>query len=361
MIYLLYGGDEIARDEFLQRKLIDRLRALPGGEFNLDRFDGRTAALADVIACCQCAPFLAEKRMVIVDNLGARGRGGRRGGRAAERAADAPERAEGDDGTEPDAPAAQPAPATGKASRKARGEDGDLQAFWAFLPNLPESTHLVLVEERAPTLPSLPKGLLFRQEFPAPKPWELAGWVTRRARARGMRLDRGVADTLATLVGADLRRLDNELAKLALYCGAQPVREADVRRLVAPAEANVFALLDGVADGRPGPALAALRRLLQQGQAVEALLPQLIALVRRLLVAHELAAAGRSVAADGGDFGLTSNPRALEKLVRQASRYQRDDFEHAYALLLACDRAVKTGEDEPEVAVELLVAELAGV
>jgi DNA polymerase III subunit delta len=358
VIYVLYGGDEIARDEFLNRKLIDRLRALPGGEFNLDRFDGRTAPLNDVIACCQAVPFLADKRMVIVDNLGARGRGGRKGQGAASASSGANE---ADEGSEPTVVDGDAATAPSRSGRRARGDDGDLQAFSAFLPNLPESTHLVLVDERAPTLPSLPKDLLYRQEFPAPKPWEVAGWVTRRARARGVRLDRGVADTLATLVGGDLRRQDAELAKLALYCGAQPVRELDVRLLVAPAEANVFALLDGVADGRPGSALAALRRLLQQGQAVEALLPQLIALVRRLLVAHELTAEGRSLTGEGADFGLTSSHRALEKLARQASRYQRADFERAYALLLACDRAIKTGTDEPEVAVELLVAELAGV
>ncbi|HEY7068373.1 MAG TPA: DNA polymerase III subunit delta [Chloroflexota bacterium] len=363
MIYLLYGGDEIARDEFLHRKLLDRLRALPGGEFNLDRFDGRSAALGEVIACCQSLPFLADKRMVIVDNLGARGRGRGRGATAQAQgpAAGGQNAAERDDAPEADAADSPATESSGRPARKGRGEDTELQAFLAFLPDLPESTHLVLVEDRAPALPPLPKGLLYRQEFPAPKPWEVAGWITRRARARQVRLDRGVAETLATLVGGDLRRLDAELAKLALYCGAQPVREADVRLLVAPAEANVFALLDGVADGRPGPALAALRRLLQQGQAVEALLPQLIALVRRLLTAHALQAEGRSVAADGADYGLTTNPRAVEKLVRQASRYQPEDFARAYTLLLACDRAIKTGEDEPEVAVELLVAKLAGV
>jgi hypothetical protein len=47
--------------------------------------------------------------------------------------------------------------------------------------------------------------------------------------------------------------------------------------------------------------------------------------------------------------------------VRQAARYQPEDFDRAYALLLECDRAIKTGEAESEVAVELLVAELAGV
>ena len=91
------------------------------------------------------------------------------------------------------------------------------------------------------------------------------------------------------------------------------------------------------------------------------MLPQLIALIRRLLVASELQAAGRRLDQDGPEYGLSSNPRALEKLAGQAARYQPEDFDRAYALLLACDRAIKTGETEPEVAVELLVAELAGV
>ncbi len=357
MIYLLYGGDEVARDEFLRAKLLDRLRALPGGDLNLDRFDGRTASLADVTACCQALPFLAEKRMVIVDGLSARG--GRQSKRGAAKESDTPGAdADGGVAESGDAPSA----ARSSSGRKARGrDDAELQAFWDFLPNLPASTHLVLVDERAPTLPSLPAGLLFRQEFPAPKPWEVPSWITRRARARHLRLDRGVADLLASLVGADPRRLDAELAKLALYCGSQPVREADVRALVAPGEATVFALLDAVAEGRPGAAVGALRRLIQQGDAVEAVLPQLIALVRRLLVASELQAAGRRLDQDGADYGLSANPRALEKLARQAARYQPEDFDRAYDLLLACDRAVKTGATEPAVAVELLVAELAGV
>jgi DNA polymerase III subunit delta len=369
LIYLIYGGDEIARDEFLTTKLLDRLRALPGGEFNLDRYDARTASLADVIGCCQSLPFLAEKRMVIVDGLSARGsrrsdgrrtRGGRRQDAAGDAADDTTPEPVADDQEPSDAPAST---ARSAASRKARGraDDPELEAFLAFLPNLPASTHLVLVDERAPTLPSLPRDLLFRQEFPAPRPWEIAGWATRRARARHLRLDRGVADLLAGLVGTDLRRLDQELAKLALYCGSQPIREPDVRALVAPGDANVFVLLDGVADGKPGTAVGALRRLIQQGDAVEAVLPQLIALVRRLLVARELQAEGRSLATEGADFNLTTNPRALEKLARQAARYQPEDLERAYELLLACDREVKTGTRAAEVAVELLVAELASV
>lgn len=365
MLYHLYGADEVARDEFLERKLVDRLRALPGGEFNLDRFDGRTAPLSSIIACCQAVPFLADKRMVIVGGLSARARAARagRGGRTVsdDAAATAAEGA-ADGATDSGPPSGRPTARRGRGRTAAAApSDTGLQELWDFLPNLPESTHLVLVDERALPLPPLPPKLLYRQEFEAPKPWKLAEWVSARARGRKLRLDRGVADTLANLVGGDLRRLDGELVKLALYCGNQPVREADVRLLVAPGETSVFALLDGVADGKPGAALTALRHLRAQGQAVEALLPQISALIRRLLIAHALLAEGRSLSAEGPEHGLTSSPRALEKLARQAARFSAEDFERAYERLLACDRAIKTGEGDPEVAIELLIAELAGV
>jgi DNA polymerase III subunit delta len=334
MIYVLYGGDEVSRDEFLRDKLIARLRALPGGEFNLDRFDGRTAPVVDIVACCQTAPFLADKRMVVVEHVAARGRAGR-----TDQVADDP---------------------TARRGRR-KTEDTGLHELWALLPDLPESTHLVLVDDRPPALPTVPAGRVYRQEFPSPRPWEVASWVARRARGRRLRLGPGVADTLTALCGSDLRRLDVELTKLSVYCGGETIREADVRSLVAPAEANVFALLDGVADRRPGAALAALRRLFQQGQPPEAIVPQLAALLRRLLIAHELLEEGRSLIADGAEFGLTANQRALEKLARQATAFHPEDFERAYELLLDCDRAIKAGRRAPELAVELLVAHLTAV
>ena len=80
-----------------------------------------------------------------------------------------------------------------------------------------------------------------------------------------------------------------------------------------------------------------------------------------LAATRELLAEGRSLGNEGADYNLTTNPRALEKLARQAVRYQPEDLERAYELLLRCDREVKTGKRAPEVAVELLVAELASV
>jgi len=50
------------------------------------------------------------------------------------------------------------------------------------------------------------------------KPFQVPGWISQRAReAYGKTLDAAATQRLAELIGPDLQRLDNELAKLSLY------------------------------------------------------------------------------------------------------------------------------------------------
>jgi DNA polymerase-3 subunit delta len=160
-------------------------------------------------------------------------------------------------------------------------------------------------------------------------------------------------------LGLHLRRLDNDLAKLAAYADGASITPEDVRALVVGREATTFDLLDAVAEGRWRAAVTAYRRLLQQGETPESVVPQLAALVRRLLLVHETLREGRSLQAEARELGLSPSPRYLAKLSQQAQRFTDAALEQAYHALLACDVDVKTGRADPEVAVELVVHLLA--
>jgi hypothetical protein len=80
-----------------------------------------------------------------------------------------------------------------------------------------------------------------------------------------------------------------------------------------------------------------------------------------LLVVKELVAQHRSVTAEAPPFGLTSSRFALEKLQRQAARLAMSTLEEAYVVLRDVDVAIKMGRLDAEVAVELVVAHLAGI
>ncbi|HET9475994.1 MAG TPA: hypothetical protein VFP63_00755, partial [Dehalococcoidia bacterium] len=193
MLYVFCGPDSFSRREALgalEAKLDE-----DGALFtNRDVLDGRQATPEAVIAACSTVPFLGTHRLVIVEglleSLSGKGRGGRKKGGDSE-------------------------------------EDlGRWGALVAFLPSMPPSTTLVLVDggmrSDPPLLEALaPLGQVRR--FPALRPKELPAWIQRRAREKGLRLDSRVAGLIAQLVGDqkrtdeynDLWSLANEVDKLA--------------------------------------------------------------------------------------------------------------------------------------------------
>jgi DNA polymerase III subunit delta len=330
-VYVLYGEDAFGRDEAVQT-LKDRMRALPAGDHNLTEL-GPETSVAALRQATDVVPFLAERRMVIVRGLLGRlaGRGGaaRRGGRSRKPSADT-------------------------------GAD-ELQTLLAYLPNLPQTTSLVFVEDgriNADALASaIPRGRAHIREYG--RVIDVVDWVRKRARLVGVDMDEGAVRELASLGGTDLRRLDSELHKLADYADGRTVTRADVRELVVSRDLAVWSLLDGLSERRLDKALGALHALYAQGEPPEALLGRDIAPhYRRLMVARELALLSRveRAAVDVASLGL--NPATLPRWTDQASGFERSELEQALAVLLELDRHVKLGETEPEPSLEVAVARL---
>jgi DNA polymerase-3 subunit delta len=331
-IYLLYGEDTFGRDETVAR-LKARMRALPAGEHNLIELAGPEATVATLRLNADAVPFLAPRRMVVVHGLI-----GRLQGRGSPRR-----------------------PPRGSRSKAGPSEPDEVQALLDYLPNVPQTTSLVFVEDGTPyvepIVAAIPSGRAHVQEFP--RVLDVAGWVRKRARLHGVDLDESAVRELAMLGGDDLRRLDNEVRKLGVYAAGRTVNRRDVRELVVGRDVAVWALLDGLAERRVERALRALRALYAQGESPEALLARDIGPhYRRLFAARELALARPAERAkvDPSELGL--NPRTLPKWTEQAGRFEPAELERALEWLLLLDRQIKTGEANAETALELLVVQL---
>jgi DNA polymerase III delta subunit len=330
-VYVLYGEDTFGRDEAVQT-LKDRMRSLPAGDHNLTEL-GPDATVAALRLAAYAMPFLADRRMVIlrglIGRLAGRGGGQRRGAARARKTADS--------GAE------------------------EFQALLDYLPDVPWTTSLVLVEDGRlnpePLVRAIPRGRAAVRGYP--RVLDVPGWLRGRAKLVDVDLDEGAIRELAMLGGSDLRRLDSELRKLADYAAGRTVTRADVRELVSGRDIAVWSLLDGLAERRADKALRALHDLYEQGETPEALLGRDIAPhYRRLMVARELSLASKQERArvDVADLGL--NPATLGRWSDQAAAFDRSELERALELLLELDRQIKTGETEPEPALEVAVARL---
>jgi DNA polymerase-3 subunit delta len=158
--------------------------------------------------------------------------------------------------------------------------------------------------------------------YDLPKKYEMTGWVRERARAHGLSMNVAAARRLLERCGDDPQhgeRLEREIEKLALYCGAGEASVEDIDAVTtADDEASIFELMDAVDDRDPGRALQLLERVYLAGEDPNKVL---FMLNRHLQAIAEVTRLGRADAATV-EKQLNVHPRwRAEKLVKQASRY----------------------------------------
>jgi DNA polymerase-3 subunit delta len=105
-----------------------------------------------------------------------------------------------------------------------------------------------------------------------PKDRELPGWIQRQAnQVHGINLAAQAAAMLADLIGADLGRLDNELAKLAISCDDKKlIGVEDIGGCVAfQREQEMWHMTDALSAGDVAEALRRWRHLVQLDPSAE--------------------------------------------------------------------------------------------
>ena len=339
LIYILHGSDRFTRDEQV-RGLKRRMLSEPLGEYNLSLLGGSDVGLSELRAVADALPFMGDRRLIIVEGML---------GRLAGQSKPAARRGR-----------AKPA---AKAAKEAAPKDADqpspLDTLLDYLQELPLSTALVFVEDQLDTSAigrRLPKGRSHVRGYDRPRPSDLSSWIDRRVRHHKGKMEMAAVRQLAQLAPDDLGLLENEIAKLVTYADGRTVTSDDVELLSASPEVTVFALLDAIALGQRGKALGQLRSLFQRGERSEMILPQIAASLRRLIQARELLDLGMRGPELQRRLGV--HPFVAEKTERQARGYRMDQLESGLRLLLDTDRQIKTGEAEPELALELFICDL---
>jgi len=233
-VVMLSGHEETLR----RRALADLLAvaAPEGDDFDLQTFDASNSGANDWIGSASTAPFLSERRVVVVRHV-------------------------------------------------LRMEEPPTAADGMTLSSLPEYALLILVADE-----ELGDEGRQRKFGTIRKAWEkdvndvggfvapfavdqkvLPGTIRGDAASLGIGITPGAAQVLAEMTGGSLSRALDELEKLALYVGPEgQIRENDVRSVAIPSrEWNVFAMVEAVAAGQAAAALTQLRILIGSANKAE--------------------------------------------------------------------------------------------
>jgi len=314
-IYLFHGDDLFARHEQVAR-LLRKQGEGASASMNVQRFSSDSATLGEVAQACAALPFLAGRRIVLLD---------------------------------------RPGRWCGDAER--------WEQFRKLLEGVPPSTALILLEPGV----LAPKARLlawaeahapavYVKALPAPHGKDFVAWVVRRAQTHGAAIEPEAAQLLAELVGEDAEAADREMAKLRDYVdGGHPIRVDDVEQLTSfHGQTDIFAMVDALGKRDARTALHRLQRLLQEEDPHYAFV-MVIRQFRLLLRAREALDTGQNPLQ-----ALGVHPFVAGKVTEQARNFRLDDLVRIHRRLMEIDLEDKSGGIQLEATLVGLFAAVAG-
>ena len=186
---------------------------------------------------------------------------------------------------------------------------------------------------------------------------DMPGWMIKKCKAMGAGIRPDAAHLLASYIGNDTLRAEQELEKLINFVGVnQVIAPEDVTLLTAQGqEGNIFALTDALGD-RNGPCAMKQLELLNQSSELIEILAMIDRQIRQLIQAREILDEGGNASAVEADLHVPSF--LAVKLTNQARRFEMAQLLLIFKRLLKIDEEQKTGGRDGEVSLDLLIAEL---
>lgn len=304
-VYLLYGSED-----YLKRLYRDKLKAgiLNGGsDMNYSYFEGKGIDTEKVMDIADTLPFLAERRLIIIENSGL---------------------------------------------FKSQSNLAD------YMETLPDTTHIVFVEQEVDK-----RNRLFKAVKKCGHTAELNGmdednlklWIATILKQNNKKMTERDILYLINKSGSDMNLLSKELEKLICYGMERDVLTvSDIDAVCTTHVSNkIFQMMDYIAQKQAVQALSLYKDLLSLQERPLSILFLLTRHFNILLQTKELQRLGndnRTIASK-----VSIPPFAVKKYLSQAKNFHTSQLKNAINDCVDLEERVKTGRIADQMALELLL------
>jgi len=315
-VYVLYGTENFMIEEFIQfikQKVLDESSM----DFNYSVYDMNETPVQQAVMDAETLPFMGERRMVIIKNAFF---------------------------------------LTGVKSNS--GLDHDLDSLQAYLQEPVETTILLLIvsvdklDERKKMVKQLKTQNAIVPFLPL-KDKELSAWIVRRAGKQQVKMEDQAAQMLERLIGSDLRRLKQEIEKMAAYVGKDgTITEEVVYQLASRTlEQDVFGLIDKAANLQMDQAMRIFYDLIKNKEEPLTILHLLARQFRMILQVKVLTQKGYSHQQIASQIGV--HPYPVKLAAEKSHRFSEQALRSILAYLSEEDYRIKSGMIDKVLSMEL--------
>ena len=305
-VYLLCG-----EEAYLRRQYRDRVKKALMGDgdlMNLNCFGGKGIHPGEVIDLAQTMPFLAQRRVLVIENSGFFRRGG--------------------------------------------------EALAEYLADPAQTAFFVFVESEIDRRSRLYKAVTANGrviECKTPDEAVLKRWVVELLTKEGLRITQRDLDFFLEKTGTDMENIRGEVEKLSCYCmGRDVVTAQDIGEICArQTGSRIFDMVDAVADKKQRRAMELYYDLLTLKEPPMRILFLVARQFNLLLQVKELKNKGYDARGIGPKVGLADF--IVRKYVAQAQKFKESELKQAVRDCVETEESVKTGKMNDVLSVELLI------
>lgn len=195
------------------------------------------------------------------------------------------------------------------------------------------------------------------QEFKHLGGQNLKTWIKKEFDKYKTKIDSGVLEKLIEYIGNDLWQMSNEIKKLASFRNNKIVGVEDIELLVrSKIETDIFKTIDAIADKNKKQALNLLHKHLEKGDSPLYLLSMINYQFRNLLIVKDFIEKHKPYNVILKKSGL--HPFVVKKTYYQSQKFSFQELKKIYQKIFKVDLDIKTGRIQPEIALDLLIAEI---
>ena len=317
-LYFFYGEEVFLLHHYLEqlrKSIVDELTE----SFNFHKLTSETFEIREFADCVENLPMMAERTMVIVDEIDV-----------------------------------------------FKMNEADREKMIDIFSDIPEYCTVVFTYETTGFKPDKRLKKLWDAvskygeliEFAKQSQRDLVAWITRHFAANGKRINPDLCTYLIDITDGTMTTLAGEISKISAYSGADEIKKSDIDAVTEPVlDAVVFQMTDLLGQGEYGGALVKLQQLLKMQQEPIVILGAIGGHFRRLSTARTLLDHGKNASDLMRLCAMADYP--ARKTMSAASRFSAGFYAKAAGLVLESDRQLKTSFDDPKRILEVLIMGLA--
>lgn len=310
-MYLLYG-----EEAYLRRQYRDRLKqalAGSGDPMNTHYYEGKNTVCGELVDLAETLPFLAERRVIVIENSGFFKHGG--------------------------------------------------EALAEYLGTPSETAYFVFAETEVDKRSKLYKtvnknGLAV--EFPVQDVNTLKRWILGIVKKENQTITQQALEYFLDKTGTDMENIHSELEKLLCYCmDKEGIREQDIEEICTrKVSSQIFDMINAIAENKQKEALKLYYDLLALREAPMRILFLISRQFNLLLQVKELKKKGYDNKMIASKTGLP--PFVVGKYASQASKFPGSYLYKALKDCADAEECVKTGRMNDRLSVEVLIVKYSG-